>query len=317
MSLIDSISGKLFAKNPTEAIVDIGGIRFRIHISVSAYDSLPGQGEPVELLTHLHVKEDILDLYGFKDHAERSLFMNLNTISGIGPRSAMNILSGTNPDEFKSRIIAGDVKSLTVIPGIGAKTAKRIIVELKEKFDAALDGKDELGFTLKYREDPILLDPRNKKLGARLIINLEKIYLSLKKLELKSKNQDEYYDLSFDLGIAQKNTEKLKNKLFGIECNFEELNAIDFKKGCYVGQENTSRIKLKNKLAKRLLPIKIVEGTINEGDSIINEDSEIGKVLISKNYPFAVIKYTSDKFNFNSTFKINDAKIKIIKPNWL
>ena len=73
--------------------------------------------------------------------------MNLNTISGIGPRSAMNILSGTNPDEFKSRIIAGDVKSLTVIPGIGAKTAKRIIVELKEKFDAALDGKDELGFT--------------------------------------------------------------------------------------------------------------------------------------------------------------------------
>ena len=111
--------------------------------------------------------------------------------------------------------------------------------------------------------------------------------------------------------------DKLKNKLFGIECNFEELNAIDFKKGCYVGQENTSRIKLKNKLTKRLLPIKIVEGTINEGDSIINEDSEIGKVLIGKNYPFAVIKYTSDKFDFNSTFKINDAKIKIIKPNWL
>jgi len=93
------------------------------------------------------VKEDILDLYGFKDDAERSLFMNLNTISGIGPRSAMNILSGTNPDEFKSRIVAGDVKSLTVIPGIGAKTAKRIIVELKEKFAADFDGKDDLGFT--------------------------------------------------------------------------------------------------------------------------------------------------------------------------
>ena len=75
----------------------------------------------MELLTHLHVKEDILDLYGFKDNDERSLFMNLNTISGIGPKSAMNILSGTNPNEFKSRIVAGDVKSLTVIPGIGAK----------------------------------------------------------------------------------------------------------------------------------------------------------------------------------------------------
>ena len=186
-----------------------------------------------------------------------------------------------------------------------------------EKFKSIEGSKDELGFTLKYREDPILLDPRNKKLGARLVINLEKLYLSLKKLNLKSVKQEEYYNLSFDLGIPQKNTNKLKDKIFGIECNFEELNAIDFKKGCYVGQENTSRIKLKNKLTKRLLPVKIVEGKISEGDSIFSEDSEIGKVLISENYPFAVIKYTSEKFDFNSTFKINNAKVKIIKPNWL
>ncbi len=185
-----------------------------------------------------------------------------------------------------------------------------------EKFKSIEGSKDELGFTLKYREDPILLDPRNKKLGARLVINLEKLYLSLKKLNLKSVKQEEYYNLSFDLGIPQKNTNKLKDKIFGIECNFEELNAIDFKKGCYVGQENTSRIKLKNKLTKRLLPVKIVEGKISEGDSIFSEDSEIGKVLISENYPFAVIKYTSEKFDFNSTFKINNAKVKIIKPNW-
>ncbi len=186
-----------------------------------------------------------------------------------------------------------------------------------EKFKSIAGSKDELGFTLKYIEDPILLDPRNKKLGARLIVNLEKLYLSLKKLELKSSDQQEYYNLSFDLGIAQKNTNKLKNKLFGIECNFEELNGIDFKKGCYVGQENTSRIKLKNKLSKRLLPIKIVEGKINEGDSIMNENVEIGKVLISEKYPFAIIKYTSEKFNFDFTFKIGNAKAKIIKPNWL
>ena len=157
---MESISGKLYAKNPTEAIVDIGGIRFRIHITVSAYDSLPGQEKSVELLTYLHVKEDILDLYGFKDHVERSLFMNLNTISGIGPRSAMNILSGTNPDEFKNRIIAGDVKSLTVIPGIGAKTAKRIIVELKEKFVADLDEKNELGF-IENGDSSIVKDAAN------------------------------------------------------------------------------------------------------------------------------------------------------------
>jgi len=186
-----------------------------------------------------------------------------------------------------------------------------------EKFKSIDGSKDELGFTLKYREDPILLDPRNKKLGARLVINLEKLYLSLKKLNLKSVKQEEYYNLSFDLGIPQKNTNKLKDKIFGIECNFEELNAIDFQKGCYVGQENTSRIKLKNKLTKRLLPIKIIEGNINEGDSIFNEETEIGKVLIDKNYPFAVIKHTSEKFDFNSTFKLNNAKVKIIKPDWL
>jgi len=186
-----------------------------------------------------------------------------------------------------------------------------------EKFVSIGGKKNELGFTLKYGEDSILLDPRNKNLGARLIINLEKLNLSLKKLELKSTSQDEYYNLSFDLGIVQKNTDKLKNKLFGIECNFEELNAIDFKKGCYVGQENTSRIKLKNKLTKRLLPIKIIKGTINEGDSILNKDSEIGKVLISKKYPFALIKYTPDKFNFDLIFNIHNAEIKVIKPNWL
>ena len=186
-----------------------------------------------------------------------------------------------------------------------------------EKFKSIEGSKDELGFTLKYREDPILLDPRNKKLGARLVINLEKLYLSLKKLNLKSVKQEEYYNLSFDLGIPQKNTNKLKDKIFGIECNFEELNAIDFKKGCYIGQENTSRIKLRKKLNKRLLPVKIIEGKISEGDSIFNKDAEIGKVLISENYPFAVIKYTSEKFDFNSTFKINNAKVKIIKPNWL
>ena len=146
MSLIDSISGILFRKNPTEAVIDIGGIRFRVNISISTYESLPDLSEQVEILTYLHVKDDILDLYGFRDLSERSLFMNLNMVSGIGPRSAMNILSGTNPEEFKKQIVAGDVKSLTVIPGIGAKTAKRIIVELKEKFEADTSKNDNLGF---------------------------------------------------------------------------------------------------------------------------------------------------------------------------
>ena len=186
-----------------------------------------------------------------------------------------------------------------------------------EKFKLIEGTKDKLGFTIKYGEDPILLDPRNKKLGARLIINLEKLSLSLKKLDLKSIKQEEYYDLSFNLGIPQKNTNKLKNKIFGIECNFEELNAIDFQKGCYVGQENTSRIKLRNKLTKRLLPIKIIEGNIKEGDSIDSKNSEIGKILIDKNYPFAVIKFTNNEFNFNSIYKTSNSKIKVLKPDWI
>ena len=193
-----------------------------------------------------------------------------------------------------------------------------VVVALSyEKFISINDSQDKLGFTLKFREDPILLDPRNKKLGARLIINLEKFYLSVKKLNIKPINQKEYYELSFELGIAQKNTHKLKNKIFGIECNFEELNGIDFHKGCYVGQENTARIKLRNKLTKRLLPIKVIEGKIKEGDTIFVENKEVGKVLIDENYPFAIIKFTSENFDFNSIFNVKKAKIKLIKPSWL
>ena len=181
-------------------------------------------------------------------------------------------------------------------------------------FDGA---KDNPGFTLKYREDPILLDPRNKSLGARLIINLEKLYLSLKKLDLHNADLKDYYSLSHKLGVVPKNLNKLQNKLFGIECNYEELNGIDFKKGCYVGQENTARIKLKNKLSKRLFPINLINGKLYEGESIYNKDIEIGKVLINEEYPFALIKYLDKNFRENIEFKTKEAAIKIKKPDWI
>ena len=182
------------------------------------------------------------------------------------------------------------------------------------KFDKA---KDHSGFTLKYREDPIFLDPRSKQLGARLIINLEKLYLSLKKLDLHDKDVNEYYSLSHKLGIVPKDLNKLQNKLFGVECNFEELNGIDFKKGCYIGQENTARIKLTNKLSKRLMPIKIINGKINEGESIFNNENEIGKVLIDNDYPFALIKFLDENFDEKLEFKTKDALISIKKPEWI
>jgi len=186
-----------------------------------------------------------------------------------------------------------------------------------EKFLTFDEAKDQSGFTIKYREDPIFLDPRNKNLGARLIINLEKLYLSLKKLDLHDADLKEYYSLSHGLGIVPKDLNKLKDKLFGIECNFEELNGIDFKKGCYVGQENTARIKLKNKLSKRLFPINIINGRLYEGESIYNNEIEIGKVLIDSDYPFALIKYLNENFDEKANFKTKEASININKPNWI
>ena len=187
----------------------------------------------------------------------------------------------------------------------------------KEKFLTFDEVKDQPGCTIKYREDPIFLDPRNKNLGARLIINLEKLYLSLKKLDLHDANLKEYYSLSHSLGIVPKDLNKLKEKLFGIECNFEELNGIDFKKGCYVGQENTARIKLKNKLSKRLFPINVINGKLHEGESIYNNEVEIGKVLIDSDYPFALIKYLNENFDEKVNFKTKEASINIKKPDWI
>ena len=191
-----------------------------------------------------------------------------------------------------------------------------VAVLSREKFLTLDKSKDIAGYTTKFRQDPIYLDPRHKNLGARLITNLEKLHLSLKLLKLKSTNIDQYYSISSEIGIPQINTDKLQNNLFGIECNLNELNGIDFKKGCYVGQENTARIKLKDKLSKRLFPVEVIDGDLNK-EKIINYDkSELGKVLINNKYPFAVIKFKDKKFKFDKIYKCGDASIKIKKPSW-
>ena len=186
----------------------------------------------------------------------------------------------------------------------------------KEKF-LSLDGSSDLeGFTIKYNEDTIFIDPRLKKLGARLIINLEKLNLSLKNLKLNTANVEDYYKLSHELGISQIDNINLQNKIFGIECNYEELNGIDYKKGCYIGQENTARIKHKNKLNKRLLAIKAIEGTINS-EEIFFKEKEIGRLLIKNKNPFALIKIQNNLLDFENIYQCGNAKIKILKPDWL
>ncbi len=158
-----------------------------------------------------------------------------------------------------------------------------------EKFLSLENSKNEEGHTLTFRGDPFFVDPRNKKLGARVIINMEKLYMSIKKLQLKIEDSKIYYELSYKLGIAQINMKNLQEKIFGLECNFEELNAIDFKKGCYIGQENTARIKLRNKLRKKLLPIKSIN-KLKIGSDVNFKNKKVGTVLINEPYPFALIK---------------------------
>ena len=155
--MIESLKGILNKKDPTQVIIDVGGVRLGVHITLSTYEKLGDVNAEVELLTYLNVREDIMELYGFFDNSERLLFKLLTSVNGIGPKSALKKLSGTNPNSFKKNIINGDISSLTSIPGIGAKTAKRIVIELKDKF---IDGGESvaLGFQLDSDEEGVIED---------------------------------------------------------------------------------------------------------------------------------------------------------------
>ncbi len=139
--MIAAVHGTLVAKMPTTANVQVGGITLRLHISVSCFETLPAVGREVQLLTYLHVREDALQLYGFADEAERSLFENLISITGIGPRLATGILSGATAGRVREAIESGDTDFLFGLPGVGKKLAQRIIVELREKLAPGLEPK--------------------------------------------------------------------------------------------------------------------------------------------------------------------------------
>ena len=134
--MIDSISGKIFKKEPTMLFIQNGGIVFNVSICLRDYEKLPKEGESVFIFTYLNVKENLMELYGFLDLERRSLFSNLIDVSGIGPRTAINLLSNASVSSFKENILSEDVKSLSLIPGIGPKTAKRIILDIKEKISS-------------------------------------------------------------------------------------------------------------------------------------------------------------------------------------
>jgi holliday junction DNA helicase RuvA len=133
--MIAHLRGRLFAKQPGQAIVEAGGVGYDITISVPTFTALPGEGADVSLYIHTHVREDALALFGFMDRNEKRLFERLITVSGVGPKLAVTILSGLNPERTVAAIRAQDHATLTRIPGVGKKLAERLVVELKEKLD--------------------------------------------------------------------------------------------------------------------------------------------------------------------------------------
>lgn len=151
--MIAHLRGQILAKTPASVIVECGGVGYELLISVSTYTELGEGGAPVALHVHTHVREDALQLFGFKEPTEKRLFEKLLTISGIGPKLALTVLSGISAQRLVGAIRGGDHATLTRVPGIGKKTAERVVLELKDKLD------DLVGFTL-------ATEPAKPSLGA-------------------------------------------------------------------------------------------------------------------------------------------------------
>ena len=197
------------------------------------------------------------------------------------------------PDEFIEEIITFlnkyKLNSQVLIQNISNKFVVGIISN--EKFDEIKKNENKFTQTIIYRLSPIFQDPRSNKLGSRIISNLEKLYLTIKKLSLNIQENNDYFVDAHKAGVPIKKLKNLQNNLFGLEANFEEFTAIDFKKGCYIGQENTARMKLKNKLRKKLFALSS-NSSLELGSEITIENNSIGKILISNPYPFGLLDTT-------------------------
>jgi len=173
---------------------------------------------------------------------------------------------------------------------------------------------------INYKNYIIFEDPRIKKTLARAIIEQSKIKDFLNDLNIELSNEKNLLEKKlFNLGIPSKDIQKLQNQLFALEANFLELNGIDQKKGCYIGQENTARMHLKNKVNKRLFALQMINGKVKEGQKITLNNDEIGKILIDDLFPFALIKINNENKNLiiDKELKTETASIKINIPNWM
>jgi Holliday junction DNA helicase RuvA len=142
--MIAHLEGKIRHKSPDFIVIDVHGVGYRVHVSLSTYYDLPDPGQDVCLNIHTHVRDDALQLYGFRTLAEKEMFLMLTSISGIGPRLALNILSGITPEELRQVIYHENRGRLQSIPGVGKKTAERMILELRDKLKIKRDSPSKL-----------------------------------------------------------------------------------------------------------------------------------------------------------------------------
>jgi len=205
------------------------------------------------------------------------------------------------PEEFVEEILIFldkyKLRSDVKIQNISNKFVVGIISNAK--MEEIKKNENKFSQTIIYRSSSIFKDPRSDKLGSRIISSLEKLYLNIKKLSLNIQDNNDYFYNAYIAGVPIKKLKNLQNNLFGLEANFEEFNAIDFKKGCYIGQENTARMKLKNKIRKKLFAVNSTEN-LEIGSEIFVNDNSIGKLLIGNPYPFGLI----------DVFKINKNELR-------
>jgi len=154
--MIGSLRGILRSKSPTEVTIDVNGVGYVVSVSLATSLRLGTINEPASLLTHLHVREDAMQLFGFADDEERRLFLLLVSITGIGPRTALGILSGTSPAELAAAIARKDHAALTALPNVGRKTAERLILELRDKVSSTEEPAPAGGDTEKLRAEALM-----------------------------------------------------------------------------------------------------------------------------------------------------------------
>ncbi|MBI1803816.1 MAG: Holliday junction branch migration protein RuvA [Ignavibacteria bacterium] len=191
--MISHLRGKIVHRSPTEIVVDVNGVGYRVNVSITTSEKLHESDSAITILTHLHVREDLMQLYGFATEAERDLFRLLISVSGIGPKMAQGILSGMSPAELREAIVSGNILVLTSISGVGKKTAERIVLELRNKM-GKLDIVDMTGTTPTSAQ----LKSRSEALVALM-------------------------SLGYPRSIAEKAIRTVLNELHGRELTVEEL----------------------------------------------------------------------------------------------